>query len=274
MVWSASVYFFAMRADYSEEEPVIHKVEREAWIMNVYNIGIVEWKRAPFIVASPDGVAEFCADNLTHHACIEIKTRTDSTEIEDAEEAAEKHGTTVHCTFGDDVFHDCVPAGDRQQLLQQAIVTSFEYGIFVTAKGEMGDEESIVQIVVVKIRASDKHKVSESMLKMGDELVGWLHEPAVMAGGYLMDSDFPEWLPNASDEAKVIKSQYRLWIANIKRSEPTASRTSPPVLLIHTSTRYNTYTTKQKWDRTSITRPATTFLSTSKLLSRLDMSFG
>lgn len=200
-----------------DEEPLINELRRVDWITEVYDIGLVEWKKAPFIAVSPDGVAEFCVDNTIHHACIEIKKRTDWAEVEDAEDAATDHGSTVHCKFGDDVFKECVPPNDRHQVLQQAIVTGLDYGIFVTSKQDSGEEESIVQIVVVKILESDKRDVSEFMLRVGDELVGWIYEEAIMTRGYLMDTDFPHWLASTSGEAKLIKSQYRLWVAQYKK---------------------------------------------------------
>ncbi|GAX20624.1 hypothetical protein FisN_3Hu524 [Fistulifera solaris] len=217
--------------DEYEEEPIINEIMRFPWITEVYEIGLVEWKRAPFIAVSPDGVAEFCHNDASHHACILIKKRTDWSDIEDAEEVASIHGSVVHCKFGDDVFKDCVPLGDRHELLQHAIVTGLDYGIFVTSKQEIGDETKIVQVVVVAIQASDKYEASLSILSLGKDLLGWLFEPAIMARCYLVESSFPEWLPSASQEANIIRNHYKLWVAQYKQIRNDGVKYNPTLPL-------------------------------------------
>ncbi|KAG7366467.1 hypothetical protein IV203_029137 [Nitzschia inconspicua] len=76
-----------------------------------------------------------------------------STAVRTVEASATKHGLVVNCVFGDDTFRDCVPAANRAQVLHQALVTSFDYGLFVTSKVK-GGEGTLVQVVVFEIPVS------------------------------------------------------------------------------------------------------------------------
>ena len=63
--------------------------------------------------------------------------------------SAGRYGMTVKCTFGDEVFIDCVLSSKRDQVLQ-AFITGLSVGVYVVAKVEDGLGE-IVQVVICHI---------------------------------------------------------------------------------------------------------------------------
>ena len=56
--------------------------------------------------------------------------------IAEAEKSLHKNGRVVWCEFGDDISNECIPLANHAQVLHQAAITRFKYGIFVTAKVE------------------------------------------------------------------------------------------------------------------------------------------
>ncbi|KAG7355671.1 hypothetical protein IV203_000357 [Nitzschia inconspicua] len=80
--------------------------------------------------------------------CLEIKSRLADTAVCTAEASAMKHGLVINGVFDDDTFRYCVPAATGAQVLHQALVTQFDYGLFVTSKVK-GGEGSLVQVVVI-----------------------------------------------------------------------------------------------------------------------------
>jgi hypothetical protein len=98
--------------------------------------------------------------------------------------------------------------------MHQAFVTGLHWAVFVTAKLE-ADEGSIVQYVVARVPDLAKREYADVLIPRATALVGWLHDEEVLARGYLVDSDFPDWL--GSDKRKTVASHYKLWAAQRKK---------------------------------------------------------
>ncbi|KAG7368557.1 hypothetical protein IV203_031300 [Nitzschia inconspicua] len=105
--------------------------------------------------------------------CLEIKSRLADTTVRTAESSATKHGPVVNCVLRDDTFKDCVPAENRAQVLHQALVTQFDYGLFVTSKVQ-GGEGSLVQVVVIEIPASIRMTHGLVLCAAATPLLGFL----------------------------------------------------------------------------------------------------
>ena len=81
-------------------------------------------------------------------SCVEIKARVVSNRIDLAEPVMNKDGRSLWFFYDNDIFNNYIPAGNRGQVVHQACVNNFKYGVFVTAKVEE-EEESIIQIIII-----------------------------------------------------------------------------------------------------------------------------
>ncbi|KAG7341212.1 hypothetical protein IV203_023163 [Nitzschia inconspicua] len=96
-------------------------------------------------------------------------------------------------------FKDCVPAENRAQVLHQALVTQFDYGLFVTSKVQ-GGEGNLVQVVVMEIPASVGTTHGLVSCAVATLLLGFLQGEHVVKRGVLIDDDFPP-LGNSATES-------------------------------------------------------------------------
>ena len=190
------------------------------WVLEFYDVGLLEWKEAAYIAVSPDGIVRIKVQYLPFResepqlACLEIKTRVSENTINVTEEAARKYGRLVYCTFDDEKFKICVPASNRKQIIHQALVTGLKYGVFVVAKVEEG-EGSLIQTVVVKILDDQKEAHATPLKTIGKALLGWIYDPNLLSKGYLLARDCPKWMTMMQQHNCVFR--YKLWAAHYNR---------------------------------------------------------
>jgi len=216
----------AMQIGSANELPTVERFSTFSWVQDFWEIGLVQWKKAPFVGVSPDGIATITVndDDAPQIACVEIKTRTAPSTIERAEKAAEKHGTKVICEFNDEVFDNCVPQSNRIQVLHQALVTGLNYGVFVTSKVE-NKKGVVLQSVVVKITEEHKQEHSQRLLSVGRSLLGWIITSPTLDRGYLVNEDFPDWV--TEPQKKAIGSNFKLWCAQYIRIKGRGNENAP-----------------------------------------------
>ncbi|KAG7360729.1 hypothetical protein IV203_035828 [Nitzschia inconspicua] len=166
-----------MAAGSRNEEPTIEKLLSSVkFIKVIYDVGLLRWRNNRCIGVLPDAVCLISVVGKTDPVpcCLEIKTRLADTTVRTAESSATKHGSVVNCVFGDDTFKDCVPAENRAQVLHQALVTQFDYGLFVTSKVQ-GGEGSLVQVVVIEIPSYVRMTHGLVLCAAATPLLGFLH---------------------------------------------------------------------------------------------------
>ena len=78
--------------------------------------------------------------------------------------AFQSYGRVVYCKYNDFRFKSCVLSDNRGQVLHQAMVTGFFYGLCVVALA--GDEKNsrVVQIVVCEIEMSHINVYYDNLL--------------------------------------------------------------------------------------------------------------
>lgn len=191
------------------EVPTVEQLETMEWVLEFYEVGLLESRETPILAVSPDGIARINVEGYEESqiATVEIKTRQAIDTI--------NHTSHVTCVYDDDVFKECVPPENRKQVMHQAFVTGLEFAVFVTAKLEE-EEGSIVQTVIVQVPNSAKCEYANILIPRATKLVGWLHDEQVLDRGYLLDEDFPDWLTNDVHRTTV-KTHYRLWAAQRKK---------------------------------------------------------
>ncbi len=119
----------------SNEVPVALKFLQEDFVVDFFEVGLLQSKQHPFLGVSPDGVALTNNASVSNKvACVEIKTRVGDAPIRKATEAASDHGRVVNCAFDDEVFKKCVPSEHRSQVLHQAWVCGLDVGVCVVSK--------------------------------------------------------------------------------------------------------------------------------------------
>ena len=222
----------AMKQGSVNEIPTVDAVCMKPFVLEFYEVGLLQWKTAPYLGVSPDGVLKIIvpSEDDAMMACVEIKTRVSANTIDDAVTARENYGEIVHCTYGDDIFNGCVPSNNAKQILHQALVTNFEYGVFVTAKVEE-EEGSLVQIVVVRIPVELKLAHAEKLLTIGEVLLRWRYLDEVITKGYLEEADFPGWMTMLQKETE--RTRFQLWSAHYKKIKGADGKFTPtyPVLV-------------------------------------------
>ena len=98
-----------------------------------------------------------------------------------------------------------MPPDNKKQLLQQAMVTYFKYGLFVTAV-LTDDKSQIVQQVIIRFSQNDKDGHFQGVNDAGEALIGWLYNAALLERGFLKSKDCPDLLNE--DQANICISHY------------------------------------------------------------------
>jgi len=81
--------------------------------------------------------------------------------------------------------------------------------VFVTSRVIDG-EGSIVQTLIIKYNDEDLHEYEQKLLLRAKETCGVaVHDPELIERGYLLDEDFPEWVP--INIRNTLKSRYQLF---------------------------------------------------------------
>ena len=104
-----------------------------------------------------------------------------------------------------------MPAGNRNQLRHQVLVTGLDWCLFVTSK-IVNEKGCIVQTVRIKFSEGDRDEYRDLIKPRIKNVVGWLHKTRLVEKGYLVDSDFPSWV--SEEQRGTIKSRYQLWSAH------------------------------------------------------------
>ena len=183
---------------------------------------MLKYDKVVNIGVSPHGIADVKIPGEKHSelpvqtAIVEIKTRVSENTIMKAEKAVyavKPHsihgdGKLVACEYNDDIFKKCVPWANRKQVIHQALVTGFSWGVFITAKVEES-QGSIVQTVFVHISDEQKIQYLKTLRRVTDKLSLWLFNQDLIERGFLLDSDFPEWV--AERQQQIIALRFKLW---------------------------------------------------------------
>ncbi|KAG7341411.1 hypothetical protein IV203_023363 [Nitzschia inconspicua] len=163
--------------------------------------------------------------------------RTAASTIEAAEAARSRHGKTVICVFGDDIFNDCVPAANRSQVMHQAVVTQFDYGMFVTSKVD-DSSGRILQVVIIEIPTATREEHASKLCAIANPLLGFLHRQNIVERGFLTDDDCPSRV--TATQGTILKKRAKLYYAHLKLIIDTDGRLHPmpPLLLYKHSAQY------------------------------------
>ncbi|KAG7339673.1 hypothetical protein IV203_025283 [Nitzschia inconspicua] len=189
--WNACMQKWAARATVSDEAVSTWTSLCHAWNipgdeMLGTEVSVHQQSRSLFqyhsVRVTKDGGGEAASGCGSTYYWAEIKTRTAASTIEAAEAARSRHGKTVICVFGDDIFNDCVPAANRSQVMHQAVVTQFDYGMFVTSKVDDGSG-SIVQVVIIEIPTAAREEHASKLCAIANPLLGFLHRQNIVENG-------------------------------------------------------------------------------------------
>lgn len=93
------------------------------------------------------------------------------------------------------------------------MVTGLDYVVFVVAKLEE-ERGSIIQSVVIRVDHNSKRQHATRVKAVGTTLIGWITNRMALIRGYLIDSDFPEWVDES--QKQTIKSRFGLFCAQYK----------------------------------------------------------
>ena len=132
----------AMKQGSLNEVPAMEQVESFEWVLELYEVGILQMRPHSMIAVSPDGIGKIKVTNEVEFqtASFELKTRlSDQTTIATAEQMADEYGVLVECDWGDEVCNHCIPSGNRKQVIHQVVVTGLYYCVFVTSKVVEGE---------------------------------------------------------------------------------------------------------------------------------------
>ena len=159
--------------------------------MDLFEVGLLQCKTQPYLAVSPDAVVVLSNGNNLTYACVEMKTRVS----EDAQQKAlvnvQTYGRIVDCTYDGAIFQCCVPSEHRGQLLHQAYVCGFRFGVYIVSivNGEEGG--TIAQIVYFAISHESISEHGYHLMRIVQPLLGWIFERSVIQRGYLRSEDFP-----------------------------------------------------------------------------------
>ena len=201
----------------SNEVPVALKFIQEDFVLDFFEVGLLQSKQHPFLGVSPDGVALINnASNINKVACVEIKTRVGDDSIRKATKAARDHGRVVNCAHNDEVFKKCVPSEHRSQVLHQAWVCGLDVGVYVVSK-VANNQGTLLQIVVATISQEAKANHESNLVAIARPLLGWIYNEVVLEKGFLEDEDFPAWLRNDEECKEIFKTRSKLFFAYYKK---------------------------------------------------------
>jgi hypothetical protein len=118
------------------EGALLKAFKRDPLVYEVFECGLIENKRLPWLAASPDAITvlQINADEA-EIATVEVKTRASLDRIAEAERIAQKHNMkTIKCVVGDDVWKECVDADHATQILIQLCTLQVAVAVYVVAQ--------------------------------------------------------------------------------------------------------------------------------------------
>ena len=204
----------AMKVGTANEDNVVDALVKESFILEFYDVGLLQHKTLQYVAVSPDGVIKLIVENCSHLACVEIKTRVSENSRLKAEACMRSYGKVVHCGYNDFRFKSCVPSEHRGQVLHQAFVTGFKYGVYVVSVSDEENGGRILQIIICKISMENIATHSLNLRDWGSRLLDWLYNPIIVNRGFCVEEDFPPWV--SSKQKKIIISRSYLWYGYYK----------------------------------------------------------
>jgi hypothetical protein len=130
------------------------------------------------------------------------------------------HQRIVYCAYDDVAFKRCIPHEHRHQVLHQAFVAGFSYGVYVVAMSDDVVGGRILQIDVASIPYSARTLHGARLIAVAEPvLLGWLLNPNIVGRGYLTTEDFPSWVvaSESMDLKAILMLRYKLWYAFYKK---------------------------------------------------------
>ena len=105
------------------EDAVMEALQKETWVKQLYQLGLVEMVSKPHLAVSPDGVAVIKIDGLAGNVMVsvEIAARVSADRQEKATSNELEYSHSVNCFFNDEVFNACV---------NQAAVLNCDYALY------------------------------------------------------------------------------------------------------------------------------------------------
>ncbi|KAG7361134.1 hypothetical protein IV203_036234 [Nitzschia inconspicua] len=121
--------------------------------------------------------------------------------------------------------------------MHQAVVTQFDYGMFVTSKVDDGSR-SILQVVIIEIPTATREEHASKLCAIANPILGFLHRQNIVERGFLTDDDCPSWV--TATQGTILKTRAKLYYAHLKLIRDTDGRLHPmpPLLLYKHSAQY------------------------------------
>jgi len=120
-------------------------------VRNLFECGLLESKKIPWLAASPDAIAVISipGDEQLKVAVVEIKTKVSHQRIAAAESIyATYNSIWIEATVGDEIWHECIEPEHQSQLLVQLAVTDASYCCYIVGKaGFEGSPGRILYII-------------------------------------------------------------------------------------------------------------------------------
>ena len=203
-----------MKVGTANEDNVVDALVKESFILEFYDVCLLQHKTLQYVAVSPDRVVKLIVENCYHLACVEIKTRVSENSRLKAEACMRSYGKVVHCGYNNFRFKSCVPSEHRGQVLHQAFVTGFKYGVYVVSVSDEENGGRIVQIIICKISVENIATHSLNLRDWGSRLLDWLYNPIIVNRVFCVEEDFPPWV--SLKQKEIIISRSYLWYGYYK----------------------------------------------------------
>jgi hypothetical protein len=209
----------AMMRGTVNEGACVSALAKLAFVKTIFEVGMIALKEAPWIACSPDGIALIDLEALgfvqdaggtKELASVEIKTSVAESSLRSAVSNASVD--VVTCDLGDETFRRHIPEDHMAQMIQQMIVLTTPFAIYVSAS-----ETGIMFVLVIRGSANCLGEWKKALLSTGGSLVEWAHTSATATA--------PEY---ADVETKaLLKSGFKFW--SIVNREVVKNGPFPPI---------------------------------------------
>jgi YqaJ-like viral recombinase domain len=171
----------AMMRGTANEEACVSALYKMYFVGDVCEVGMIALKVSPWIACSPDGIALIRVASIGFSGCVSDEEALESVEIKTSVSEISSSVTTqnasadvITCELGDEAFRKHVPEAHMAQVIQQMVVISILFAIYLRAT-----ETGFMFVLVIRASESFIDMWKRALLSVSTPLLQWAYTSVI-----------------------------------------------------------------------------------------------
>jgi hypothetical protein len=151
------------------------------FVGDVFEVGMIALKEASWIACSPDGIALIRVASIGFSGCVpdeealaSVEIKTSVSEISSSVTAQNASADVITCELGDVTFHKHVPEAHMAQVIQQMVVLSTLFAIYLCAT-----ETGVMFVLVIRASETFLDMWKRALLSVSTPLLQWAYTSVI-----------------------------------------------------------------------------------------------